>query len=104
MKQTLKSLDRQFADERARHPTPQAAACAGAGFALFIGIPTEIDRLAAGPLTARSLGIGLLVLAIATVLAIVVSELGAALVRWRRRLAARMWYPDREQPGTSVTA
>ena len=95
MKQFQHSLDRQLADERARHPTPQRAAWAGAGFALLIGVPTEIDRLTAAPLTARSLAVAVMVLAIVTGLAIAVAECGAAIVRWRRRLAARVWYPDR---------
>ncbi len=88
-------LDRQLADERARHPTPRAAAWAGAGFAWLIGIPSVIDRFARGPLTARGLAVAALVLAILTGLAVGMAELGAALIRWRRRLAARVWFPDR---------
>jgi hypothetical protein len=107
---THKSLDRQLADERARHPTPREAARAGIRFGFPIGLMGValllVDRLVPGelvssfgpaaPLSWRRLVAAAAVgLATSVLIAVVLAELAAVAVRWRRRLAARVWYPDR---------
>ena len=101
-----KPLDRQLAEERARHPTPREAARAGVGFGLLIwaaGVALELaERFVPGdmhppppvgwPRELVGLALGL---AGALLVSVLLCELGAALVRWRRRLAARVWHPDR---------
>ena len=101
-------LDRQLADERARHPSSREAARAGAGIGLLIWIAMVvlqvIDRFMpaltpplpqppmSGPRMLQSFVAGLLAAVLTTLL---LFDIGAAIIRWRRRLAARVWYRDR---------
>jgi hypothetical protein len=99
-------LDRQVADEHARHPTPRAATLAGVRFGLMTGgVTIAIDignRMLPSDWTPRpvqswqsefvgwmlGLGVGVLV-------SVAVFQLAAAILRWRRRAAARFWYSER---------
>ena len=105
---THKPLDRQLADERARHPTTREAARAGARFGFFLGlivVPLAVvDLLVPGQfassfgppvswprlVASAAAGLAAYVLVGATL-----AGLGAVVVRWQRRLAARVWFPDR---------
>jgi hypothetical protein len=105
---THKPLDRQLADERARHPTTREATRAGARFGFFLGLIVVslavVDLLVPGQfassfgpparwprlVASAAAGLAAYVLVGATV-----AGLGAVVVRWQRRLAARVWFPDR---------
>jgi hypothetical protein len=101
-----KPLNQQLAEERAKHPTPRDAARAGLAFALGIVGPMLAIDLITGSVSAIfapfhrfalfgvALG-GVLGLSAAIVLSIVFAQLGAAIIRWRRRLHLAVWYRDR---------
>jgi hypothetical protein len=101
-----KGLDRQLADERARHPTPREAARRGDAFGLLIWaviagldlaerlVPSDLH--AQPPISWRAWLIGIAFgLVIGLLSSVLLFALSAAVVRWGRRRAARHWYPDR---------
>jgi hypothetical protein len=99
-------LDRQVAEEHARHPTSRDATRAGARFGLFIGavslaidvvsriVPTDLTHSLARSWQSELIG-GILGLGVGVLCCVVMAQLAAAVIRWRRRAAAPFWYPDR---------
>ena len=101
-----KSLDRQLAEERARHPTVREAAKAGAAFGVIVGVATLILNMGdwyipgtlsgahAPPMSALPKYVGAALVG-SVIGGVVCCEIGAAVVRWRRRLAVHIWHRDR---------
>ena len=97
-------LDVQIAEERARHPTARQAARAGMGFGLVVGAVTAAVQIGMTfmPATlpvhppAQRAWLEMLVAPLlgSVVTAVVLFEVGAALVRWRRRAGVQAWYRD----------
>jgi hypothetical protein len=98
-----KPLDVQLAEERSRHPTVREAARAGFWFGLISGLVTGALQLAMhlvpstlpvhAPVTRALPAVFASTLVGSIVTAIVFFELGAAIIRWRRRSAVQGWYP-----------
>ena len=106
MHQTHKSLSRQIADEQARHPTPREAAVAGVKFSLPIVATASgllvFDKLFPGQLASSFdwpsvIGPRFVMGLIGAILSCVFTtvllfELGAIVIRWRRRMSAKIWH------------
>ena len=106
MTEVPKPLDRQLAEERARHPTVREAAKAGAAFGLIVGVvnvilnasdwynPGSLSGAHAPPMRAVP-GYVVVALVGSVIGGVVCCEIGATFVRWRRRLSVRIWHRDR---------
>ena len=101
-----KPLDRQVGEERARHPSVGDATRYGVRFGLLIGsvsIAADVgsrfvndDRTPRPSQSWQQWLLGAVVgLAVGILFAVLVMQVGAAVMRWRRRVALRFWYPDR---------